>query len=361
LIIIDGVFAHQMAVSPREVVEVIRDGAVVLGAASMGALRAVDCAPAGMIGLGLIYRLFRRGILESDDEVAVATNPLRGFAPTSVALVNVRYAARKAALSHRISRATADEMVSVAQRLFYADRTWEAIFEGARVHDPDGRLFSFCLASDLKNQDARRALAYVHKRIIRCDFQVTTTHYDSQLWPRPQRYPGADPYFGLDRTALQRALSGWLFGSGRYQPYVWSLLTGEPELQSLSADEFTRVHTLRKQGVRALSRLLSDDQDRLASRLWAELEYRDELDAELMRWYAQRTLAEFAAHSGLPIPDDILLRTKHEVARRHGMAHWFEIESAETDLLHGAIPLNWVLAAVNVIAGAHAARRYVTV
>ena len=68
-VIIDGVFQQREAISPREVIDVAMSGAIVVGASSMGALRAAECWPAGVRGVGSIYRLFRRGILDSDDEV----------------------------------------------------------------------------------------------------------------------------------------------------------------------------------------------------------------------------------------------------------------------------------------------------
>src|SRR5690348_8986049 len=68
MVLIDGTFLQRYAPSPRELVEVVRDGAWVLGAASIGALRAAECWPVGMRGAGLIYRLFRAGRLHSDEE-----------------------------------------------------------------------------------------------------------------------------------------------------------------------------------------------------------------------------------------------------------------------------------------------------
>jgi len=68
-VIIDGVFHQEPAVPPREILDVLEDGAVIVGASSMGALRAAECWPAGMRGVGTIYRLYRRGALKSDDEV----------------------------------------------------------------------------------------------------------------------------------------------------------------------------------------------------------------------------------------------------------------------------------------------------
>ena len=54
---------------PSEVVAALRDGARVLGAASMGAIRAAECWPAGMQGVGAVYSLYRLGVISDDDEV----------------------------------------------------------------------------------------------------------------------------------------------------------------------------------------------------------------------------------------------------------------------------------------------------
>ena len=69
--IIDGEFYQSLAVSPKEVLALLESGVAVYGAASMGALRAVELHRYGMIGVGSIFRLFRRGVLDADDEVAV--------------------------------------------------------------------------------------------------------------------------------------------------------------------------------------------------------------------------------------------------------------------------------------------------
>ena len=104
-VILDGVFFQQEAISPREVIDVVRDGALVVGACSLGAVRAAECWPAGMRGLGSIYRLFRRGILLSDDEVALAFEPGGSYRSFSVPLINVRYALRHAVRKGRLSPA----------------------------------------------------------------------------------------------------------------------------------------------------------------------------------------------------------------------------------------------------------------
>src|SRR5712691_12195122 len=51
-VILDGVFTQHLAISPREVVDVACDNALVIGASSMGALRAAECWPVGVQGVG---------------------------------------------------------------------------------------------------------------------------------------------------------------------------------------------------------------------------------------------------------------------------------------------------------------------
>ena len=128
-VIIDGVFFQDRAVSPREVLDVLQDGAWVAGAASMGALRAAECWPAGMVGVGSIFRLFRRGSLQSDDEVAIAFDPSNTDGFTTVALVNVRHALRRALHARSMTPDAARRILAAAQATHYSDRTWHTSSE----------------------------------------------------------------------------------------------------------------------------------------------------------------------------------------------------------------------------------------
>jgi hypothetical protein len=156
LVLIDGVFHQENSVSPREISDVLANGAVVIGSASLGALRAAECWPAGMRGVGTIFRLFRRGCLQSDDEVAVTF--AAGGSQASVPLVNVRYAARSLLRRRRIRPAEARRLIGAAERLHYADRYWRTILAGARLElGLESELASF----DLKQRDAIRCLEHV--------------------------------------------------------------------------------------------------------------------------------------------------------------------------------------------------------
>src|SRR4051794_37877247 len=61
IVLIDGYFERMAAVWHKEILFAIERGIEVWGASSMGALRAAELAPFGMIGVGEIYQAFARG------------------------------------------------------------------------------------------------------------------------------------------------------------------------------------------------------------------------------------------------------------------------------------------------------------
>src|SRR4030095_14461617 len=89
--LIDGYFEAQPAVWHKEILWAMSEGIHVFGAASMGALRAAELWSFGMIGVGAIFRAYRRGIINDDAEVAVLHGPAElGYPSVSEGLVNVR-------------------------------------------------------------------------------------------------------------------------------------------------------------------------------------------------------------------------------------------------------------------------------
>ncbi|HUB76062.1 MAG TPA: TfuA-like protein, partial [Solirubrobacteraceae bacterium] len=172
-LILDGAFAHAQAVSPSEIVDSIAAGARIAGAASIGAIRAAECWPAGMAGAGAVHRLYRLGVLRDDDEVAVATDPERGFAAVSTALVDVRFAVLAALRRGLLDRERAGSLLAAARGLHFASRGWRAIFAAAGVA-PGAELRSLCEATDVKRRDARAAVS------------LLAAHGGAWPWPAPR-------------------------------------------------------------------------------------------------------------------------------------------------------------------------------
>jgi hypothetical protein len=130
--IIDGYFERVPSVSHKEILWAMAQGVHVLGAASMGALRAAELSLFGMEGVGHIYEAYARGDLKADDEVAVAHALAEdGYRPLSEALVNLRATLRAAELAGVLPAATREQLEEVAQGLFYPDRCYPLLFQRA--------------------------------------------------------------------------------------------------------------------------------------------------------------------------------------------------------------------------------------
>ena len=165
--IIDGVFFQDCAVGHREILAALRKGIPVIGASSMGALRAAELDVHGMVGIGEVYRMYRSGELVSDDEVALIYDP-ESFIPLSEPLVNIRHNLRLAVERELISRETEQALVSVTQQIYFPQRTYRkicstAVEQGTAPHGEIDRFLRFAEtgAEDLKRLDAIRALEYI--------------------------------------------------------------------------------------------------------------------------------------------------------------------------------------------------------
>ncbi|MER7351035.1 TfuA-like protein [Streptomyces aurantiacus] len=177
MLIIDGFFQQRIPIRHKEILEAMAAGSRVVGAASMGALRAAELHTCGMKGIGEVFHAYRTGDLTADDEVAVAHQEDGSYAALSEPLVNIRHAltsARKAAV---VSRDEARALLHVSKSLPYYERTWPRI---ARCAEPASgglrravdrvleHLARVPAAADLKRQDALRALSHLRDTAADC-------------------------------------------------------------------------------------------------------------------------------------------------------------------------------------------------
>ncbi len=124
--IIDGVFHHSLAESPKELIALLEHGVRVYGASSIGALRAAETHTYGMIGIGTIFRMYRDQEIDADDEVAVAFDPSTDRA-VSEPLVNIRLALRIAVEQEVIPGEEADQIISAIKSVYYPSRSWQLV------------------------------------------------------------------------------------------------------------------------------------------------------------------------------------------------------------------------------------------
>lgn len=123
--LIDGYFRHVPAPQHKEILWAIGRGNVVFGAASMGALRAAELWPFGMIGVGRIFEAYVAKRLCRDDEVAIEHGPEElGYAATSEALVNIRYTFARAVEREQLAEKVANRCIEIAAATFYPGRSF---------------------------------------------------------------------------------------------------------------------------------------------------------------------------------------------------------------------------------------------
>ncbi|MCX9075862.1 MAG: TfuA-related McrA-glycine thioamidation protein, partial [Candidatus Methanoperedens sp.] len=124
--IIDGVFFDSAAVAHREIIEAIRSGIIIVGGASMGALRASELDSYGMIGVGRIYEMYRDGVIDSDDEVAV-TFDAETMKPLSVPLLNVGVTVKALVDLGILNNDEGAGIIDITRKIFYPDRNFQNI------------------------------------------------------------------------------------------------------------------------------------------------------------------------------------------------------------------------------------------
>jgi hypothetical protein len=149
-------------VAHKEILYALESGAKVLGASSMGALRASELDQYGMEGIGQIYIAYKSGHLVSDDEVALVFDPFT-WEPLSEPLVNIRFNLDLAWQQGTIKTATRNKLFRFAESIYFPDRTYESMMQAAEGQVPAGELQSFreflkTEKRDFKMEDALLAL-----------------------------------------------------------------------------------------------------------------------------------------------------------------------------------------------------------
>lgn len=160
--LIDGNFENIPSPWHKEILYIMSQGVSVLGASSMGALRAAELADFGMIGVGQIFRNFYSNELEDDDEVTVVHGPKELDYPLlSEAMVNIRETFKSALKNKVISDNLFVFGLRVAKDLPYKERNYPCIISLLRnsnrfTKNEIDELDNWCEfnAEDIKQKDA---------------------------------------------------------------------------------------------------------------------------------------------------------------------------------------------------------------
>ncbi|MBP2572347.1 hypothetical protein J2767_003525 [Agrobacterium tumefaciens] len=155
--LIDGLYGDCAAVWHKEILYALSSGVSIFGAASMGALRAAECASFGMIGIGEIFEAYRDGQRFSDADVAVSHAPGElAYRPLTVALVDAE--ATLATCRDTLTPEQYGALARAASNLHFTRRTWRSIAAEAGLGSVTADLLA-ANAVSVKRNDATRLLA----------------------------------------------------------------------------------------------------------------------------------------------------------------------------------------------------------
>jgi len=215
LLLIDGTYERTAAVWHKEIAVALERKIPVFGAASMGALRAAEMSPFGMVGIGGIFEDYRDGRLVDDDEVAVIHSA--SGEPLSTAMVDIRATVERALDLGELSKALAESILATAKRTFYPERSLGAVLE-AIPESPERARFAAWLERGgqvhRKRDDALEALGVLAEsrppvvevapqvprtsalRVLSRHVACSAFHGESPLLPKPERVVLAARFLG---------------------------------------------------------------------------------------------------------------------------------------------------------------------
>jgi len=166
--LIDGVFLHDYPPSPIEVYQLtMLHNFTVVGASSLGALRAVELEKFGMIGVGKVFDFYKKRILFADDEVAVTyaegENRLQ-----SEAMIDIRFNLFLAQRNGIIDENCRNILKREAKNLYFPYRNYETIVNICQkkhklLHEKLEKFREYIIKNrdSIKTRDAIRLLQYL--------------------------------------------------------------------------------------------------------------------------------------------------------------------------------------------------------
>lgn len=185
VVLIDGLFHQSAAVRHKEILAVLAEGVRVIGASSMGALRAAELDRHGMTGVGRVYGMYRDGVTESDADVAVMHTENPEPVLLSVAMVDVLALAADALTAGAVTDGEHDAIVDEMRSRHYTRRSWRHLSSpGSRVGPETAARFRDWHAASgargAKHDDALLALRYAAAAHEDAELPWTREHWRSE-------------------------------------------------------------------------------------------------------------------------------------------------------------------------------------
>lgn len=126
--LIDGRYEDVAAPWHKEILFALSKQVYVLGAGSLGALRAAECCSFGMIGVGEIFERLCRGEIVDDSDVAQIHGPAElDYLPLSEPRVNIEATFRYLAARGTITSVQFEHLNQIAQSIFFKELVFERV------------------------------------------------------------------------------------------------------------------------------------------------------------------------------------------------------------------------------------------
>jgi len=266
--LVDGLFEAVPSVWHHELLAAQAAGVQLFGGASMGALRAAELGPWGMVGVGHIFEWYRDGAVEDDGEVALLhAGAEHGWRALTVPLVDVRGAVRAAVARGDCGGGEGRAVLAAAAGLFYQERTWPSVLAAARLGAPArARLAALLPALPSQKAEDARATILAAAEYVRARASGCPAPPHAQLPPLPSH--ARHLQLASARSIPPGRAAGGAGGRGLRSERVLRRLAARPDAARLAEQG------LRRALLAALARslgLVASEADRAeAERAWLE-------------------------------------------------------------------------------------------
>ncbi len=200
----DGLFGNVPSVWHKEILFALSLGVEVVGASSIGALRAAELWPLGMRGIGRIFRYYRSGAILDDDEVCVLHSVRElNFAPLSIAMVSLRRALKKLRKFQYIDKNEELKILSHMKSIHFSNRNNETLHNAFHAEFGANRASELALAfkffyKDQKIEDYHELLIYLCNDTILTPPRLVWSEIVTRKW-KPQFEDSKDEILPLER------------------------------------------------------------------------------------------------------------------------------------------------------------------
>lgn len=216
VVLIDGMYHQAPPLRHKELLAAMGRGVRLIGAASIGALRAAELDRFGMLGVGTIYSAYASGAITGDDEVAVGQAPDGDFRALTWPVVSLRHVLQLAQAAGVVDDARAVRLLAALRGIYYPQRTLAAV----RIvcdREGDGDFARWLSAQraedphfgDIKRADALQALSVARGHELSAEPRLAPEVWESAYFRRwSNAFARAD---GLTLSTADRVLYQQVF------------------------------------------------------------------------------------------------------------------------------------------------------